>query len=35
MPMEEKAKVRAKLVPVDQTDATIADLPTFLPHRAA
>jgi hypothetical protein len=35
MPMEEKAKVRAKLVSVDQADSTIADLPTFLPHRAA
>jgi hypothetical protein len=35
MPMAEKAKVRALLVPVDQADSTIDDLPRFLPQRAA
>jgi hypothetical protein len=35
MPMEEKAKVRALLVPVDQADSTINDLPQFLRPRAA
>jgi hypothetical protein len=35
MLMEEKAKVRALLAPVDRADSTIDDLPEFLAQRAA